>query len=127
MTSETSRSDVPVVVGTCECGGYGVLYDEVARRATGRCHDTPESLRERNMKRAAEHTERITRIEAAGAIKAEAHNDGHRLKLSRGYLVVDFWLASGLWSPRGVMDMRRNGLDGALRFLGVEETDDNGE
>ena len=32
-------SDRPCVVGTCRCGGYGVVYDEEAEREMGVCHD----------------------------------------------------------------------------------------
>lgn len=42
-TQNMERPDErPVVVGTCKCGGYGVVYDEETEADVGRCHDPLE-------------------------------------------------------------------------------------
>ena len=37
--------DKPCVVGTCKCGGYGVIYDAETEAKLGRCHDDQKDLR----------------------------------------------------------------------------------
>lgn len=39
-----SNESVPVEVGTCPCGGYGILYGPELAAKFGRCHDTAETL-----------------------------------------------------------------------------------
>lgn len=38
-------TDGTVQVGTCRCGGYGVLYDESTEWQTGRCHHTLDEIK----------------------------------------------------------------------------------
>jgi hypothetical protein len=39
-----SDQRVAVCIGPCQCGGYGVVYDEETERELGRCHDTLETI-----------------------------------------------------------------------------------
>lgn len=104
-----TQATEPVVVGRCPCGGYGVVYDSQGRARYGRCHDTPESLRERQASVLDAMSEHWTHLEAQEALRAGA-------AAIRGGPPKPRWLAD---KEAESIRMMQNHLGELLRILGL--------